>query len=237
MCNKFQLLVPHFVLAVFCLTVFQARKLDSCLSSLSAASCRIDFLTTLTTDVQLAEVNICSCDIVMHASKQHGRTGMLCCSNPILQHWVGYGGHLAEFCPPLALQVSVINYQAYAFDGNGSPSSEQDVVDDITSGDASAVSVFGDGNGQLINFGVAPNRPGPESNPPYATSCAGIERIKDIVCPALRDCTKNRCDYSKYWAGGIMVFDFDTELKAGEFTLVNTAYQALDGKCASIKKC
>lgn len=133
--------------------------------------------------------------------------------------------------------MSVINYQAYAFDGNGSPSSEQDVIDDITSGDSSAIAEFGNGNGQVINFGVAPNRPGPESNPPVATSCAGIARIKDIVCPALRDCTQDRCDYKKNWAGGIMVFDFDTEFKAGDFTLVNTAYQALDGKCDSIQKC
>lgn len=129
-------------------------------------------------------------------------------------------------------------YQAYAFDGtNGSPSSEADVLKDFTSGDSSVLSEFQASQGQEIIFGVAPNRPGPESNPPVATSCAGIARIKDIVCPALRDCTKNKCDYSKYWAGGIMVFDFDTELKLGSFTLVSAAYKALSGQCDGIRKC
>ena len=140
---------------------------------------------------------------------------------------------------PAALQVSGVNYQAYAFDGNGSPSSEQDVMDDFSSGDSSVFNEFGVAKGQEIIFGVAPNRPGPESTPPVDSDCAGIERIKDLVCPALRDCTKGDlcADYTKSWAGGIMVFDFDTEFKLGKFTLVNTAYQALSGHCDDIQKC
>lgn len=133
-------------------------------------------------------------------------------------------------------QVSGVNYQAYA-DDSGNAESEQTVLNDLTSGDSSVLSEFQVSQGQEIIFGVAPNRPGPESNPPVATSCAGIERIVDIVCPALRDCSKNKCTYTTYWAFGIMVFDFDTELKLGQFTLVNAAYQALSGNCASIKKC
>lgn len=138
-----------------------------------------------------------------------------------------------------ALQVSGVNYQAYAFDGNGSPSSEQDVMNDFSSGDSSVFNEFQVAKGQEIIFGVAPNRPGPESTPPVDTDCAGIERIKDLVCPALRDCTKGDlcADYTKSWAGGIMVFDFDTELKLGNFKLVNTAYQALSGHCDDIQKC
>nr|QOL01208.1 putative extracellular protein TR9_016 [Trebouxia lynnae] len=136
-------------------------------------------------------------------------------------------------------EVSGVNYQAYAFDGNGSPSSEQDVMDDFSSGDSSVFNEFGVAKGQEIIFGVAPNRPGPESTPPVDSDCAGIERIKDLVCPALRDCTKGDlcADYTKSWAGGIMVFDFDTEFKLGKFTLVNTAYQALSGHCDDIQKC
>lgn len=129
-----------------------------------------------------------------------------------------------------------VNYQAYALD-SGSAESEQSVISDLTSGSTSVLSEFEVSEGQTLIFGVAPNRPGPESNPPIATSCAGIDRIVDIVCPALRDCTKNRCTYTTFWAFGIMVFDFDTELKLGEFTLVNAAYKALSGQCGSIQKC
>jgi len=134
------------------------------------------------------------------------------------------------------LQVSGVNYQAYALD-SGNAESQQSVLNDLTSGDSSVLSEFQVSKGQEIIFGVAPNRPGPESNPPVATSCAGIERIVDIVCPALRDCSNNKCTYTTYWAFGIMVFDFDTELKLGKFTLVNAAYQALSGHCDSIQKC
>ncbi len=135
------------------------------------------------------------------------------------------------------VQVSGVNYQAYAFDGtNGSPSSEHDVSNDITSGSTSAVTEFGAAQGQKLVFGVAPNRPGPSSNPPFATNCAALGRIVDLVCPALKT-GNNDQDLVSHWATGIMVFDFDTEFAAGGFTLVNAAYQALSGKCGSIKKC
>lgn len=109
------------------------------------------------------------------------------------------------------VQVSGVNYQAYAFDGtNGSPSSEQDVTNDITRGSTGALTEFGAAQGQKLVFGVAPNRPGPSSNPPFATNCAALGRIVDVVCPALKN-GNNDQDLVSHWATGIMVFDFDTE--------------------------
>ena len=137
--------------------------------------------------------------------------------------------------PPFGMQVSGINYQAYAFD-SGSSSSEQSVQSAITSGSSSVVSTFGAAQGQKIVFGVAPNRPGPSSSPSFATNCAALGRIVDVVCPALKTGNGDN-DNASHWATGIMVFDFDTEFAAGGFTLVNAAYQALSGKCSSIKKC
>lgn len=128
------------------------------------------------------------------------------------------------------MQVDGVNYQAYALDS--SDTADESYVKSTISDVVDTFGISGHERQRTV-FGVAPDRPGGDAG--YKLNCAALERIKDIVCPALyqgSDDTDNT-----HWAAGIMVFDFDTELIGGGFTLVNAAYQALSGQCSSIDKC
>lgn len=95
------------------------------------------------------------------------------------------GNSLVYNLPHSDVQVSGINYQAYAFDGtNGSPSSEADVQSDIARGSTSALTEFGAAQGQKIVFGVAPDRPGPSFQPTFCHKpcSAGSHGRRGVSC-------------------------------------------------------